>query len=469
MKRRRKALVAIGLTAAMTTALLGGCGKKATPENLLKDMSERANKADSMVVNLNMEINISDGEDSMGVGLDMDMEAVSDQEIAHATGTMSYEMFGSTFSQDMELYTLQEGDTYVGYVNMDGVWEKTEEDTSAMPVDAEFVGSDLADYAEHFELKDELVEVNGEECYELTGELSGEIYDEMMDADMLSSLTGAGLSEEDITGLSFPCTINIYKESILPAKMTLDMGSAMSSMMEDLGITDVTCVVDMTFLEYDTVDEIVIPDEALDATETDDEDFGLSDLEDMEDTEDTGTDSAPAEGAEQKSELGDKWDDYTVQINDTVITLPCTMEDLENAGLTFDTDYVDEDYMVNKSEYALAYFVDDYGNEVMVHMLNNSDKALEIRNCLVGGIDVSDYRLSNSKLTIIFPGGVQIETEEDEVLKAYGEPDSLYEDEEYGNSYTWYESEYSFNNECEVHIDGDSGLVDEITLRNFTE
>ena len=40
MKKRRNKLVTLGMAAMMTAALMSGCGKKATPENLLKDMAK---------------------------------------------------------------------------------------------------------------------------------------------------------------------------------------------------------------------------------------------------------------------------------------------------------------------------------------------------------------------------------------------------------------------------------------------
>ena len=41
MKKRRNKLVTLGMAAMMTAALMSGCGKKATPENLLKHERHR--------------------------------------------------------------------------------------------------------------------------------------------------------------------------------------------------------------------------------------------------------------------------------------------------------------------------------------------------------------------------------------------------------------------------------------------
>ena len=47
MKKRRNKLVTLGMAAMMTAALMSGCGKKATPENLLKRHGEKHEKTQS--------------------------------------------------------------------------------------------------------------------------------------------------------------------------------------------------------------------------------------------------------------------------------------------------------------------------------------------------------------------------------------------------------------------------------------
>ena len=51
MKKRRNKLVTLGMAAMMTAALMSGCGKKATPENLLKDMAKNMKDTESVVAN----------------------------------------------------------------------------------------------------------------------------------------------------------------------------------------------------------------------------------------------------------------------------------------------------------------------------------------------------------------------------------------------------------------------------------
>ena len=233
-----------------------------------------------------------------------------------------------------------------------------------------------------------------------------------------------------------------------------DLTDTFEPMMEDAGVAASDCYMEMTFMEYDSVDEIVVPDEALEAEEG----SGL-----LDDFSDDGDSVKPAEPAEQSADLGSDWESYTVQINDTVVTLPCTLADLEATGVTLDREYTPEDYVVNAGEYELAWFMDANGNELMIDMINNTDGPIELKDCLVGGITVYSYDVEDGSLTVIFPGGIQIGTAQEDVLAAYGEPDDTYEDAEYGNSYYWY-AEDSYLNGCTIDTEAGTGLVESMSL-----
>jgi len=98
------------------------------------------------------------------------------------------------------------------------------------------------------------------------------------------------------------------------------------------------------------------------------------------------------EPAAASSGLGTSWDSYTVQINDKVLTFPCTKADVEAAGLSMDTEYTAENYMVNANEYELVYFMDANDNEIMAYAINNTDTAMEVKDCLIGGVSVDHLR-----------------------------------------------------------------------------
>lgn len=171
------------------------------------------------------------------------------------------------------------------------------------------------------------------------------------------------------------------------------------------------------------------------------------------------------EPAAASSGLGTSWDSYTVQINDKVLTFPCTKADIEAAGLSMDTEYTAENYVVNANEYELVYFMDANDNEIMAYAINNTDTAMEVKDCLIGGVSVDGYGLENGGLTVIFPGGIQMGASKDAVTGAYGEADDTY-DGDSRSMYSWY-SDDSYYKSCEIDFDAESGLVCMMTMQNF--
>lgn len=188
---------------------------------------------------------------------------------------------------------------------------------------------------------------------------------------------------------------------------------------------------------------------------------------DEEDNEESAEKAVVTEPAEQSSELGETWDTYTVQINDKVLTFPCTYGELEAAGLALDTSDTPEDYIVNANEYVMVFFEDANDNYVMVDLINNTDNAKTIKECLVGGISVSDYGVSEGGITILFPGGLKIGSTREEMLAKYGNTDDIYE----GDSlciYTW-TAENSYYSQCEMDLDAETGLINSMNIQNYGE
>ena len=457
MRKQWKRLAAAGMAAVMAAGLMAGCGKKATPESLFKDMEKNSEKIESAKCNIAMKMEMSDGTDSMAVSMDMDMGVTTDPAAVYGKGEVDMSALGMDQKAEIEMYQVEEDGEQVTYTLTDGEWSRNvgSDDMDDMNLD---MFEDVEDQAKLFELYKDMVEVNGKDCFELTGDMGGDTLSGMMGEEMISDLAGLDLDEEEISDIKVPCTMYIYREDILPARVTVDMSDVLGTLAgaEEAGVDVSEFSIEITYLEFDSVDEIKVPEEALAAVEDD----GLDDDYDWDDDEDI---SVGADPVEPSGELGDSWETYTVQVNDKVLALPCSIADLEAAGLTMDTEYTPETYVVNSEEYELAWFEDGNGNSIMVDMINNTDGPLELKDCLVGGISVSSYDVEDGGLTVIFPGGIQIGTAEADVLAAYGEPDDTYEDEEYGNSYYWYADDSYFNG-CTIETEAGTGLVESMSL-----
>ena len=224
MKTQRKKWTAAAMAAAMAVMSLTACGTKATPENLFRDMNKRASEVDSLRMNMKLDMNIEAAGESVSMGMDFAMEATSDPEMSSAKGVGSVGWGGIDTSTEIETYSEKQGDEYIVYTKSENGWTVQKEDSAGMSTDIGVVSED-----------------------------------------MLSSFAGLGLDEDGLADISMPCTIDVYKESILPVRMTFDMGEALLPILEAAGLDAAECTVEMTFLDYDAVGEIVIPEEALEA------------------------------------------------------------------------------------------------------------------------------------------------------------------------------------------------------------
>ena len=175
-------------------------------------------------MNMKLDMNIEAAGESVSMGMDFAMEATSDPEMSSAKGVGSVGWGGIDTSTEIETYSEKQGDEYIVYTKSENGWTVQKEDSAGMSTDIGVVSED-----------------------------------------MLSSFAGLGLDEDGLADISMPCTIDVYKESILPARMTFDMGEALLPILEAAGLDAAECTVEMTFLDYDAVGEIVIPKEALEA------------------------------------------------------------------------------------------------------------------------------------------------------------------------------------------------------------
>lgn len=151
-------------------------------------------------------------------------------------------------------------------------------------------------------------------------------------------------------------------------------------------------------------------------------------------------DNASAAPVQASEDLGDSWKSYTVQINDVVLTFPCSLDEVEATGLVLDTENTPEDYVINKDDYEWVFFEDDNYHSLMFLVSNNTEEAHVVRECTVNGVYVDDYDTEDGSIRVIFPGDIQMGSDIDKVIEKWGEPDDVFEGD-YSDSYQWYDNE----------------------------
>lgn len=478
----------------MAVGSLSGCQKAATSENLFRDIEVNMTSVESAEENQIVKLQMGDGDSAISQESNLDIEMTRDPGVVHRKGQQKTSMAGMKEIQEMESYQVEEDGKTVIYSGTDEAWEKNtveEKDTSSQQM---LLFGGLQNLSGAFTVSQDLATVNKEECFELTGTISGTQFRETF-ADTLEALLGEDSSdlsgwnlqvseEEDgntelqqkLNDVKVDCVIDVYRSNILPAKISFDLTDYLKAAGEENAqVTSYT--LEVTFVSYNDTKKIKVPKAVKESAKDNGEDEAENNADEMVEEEDQeAAAEAEAEAAKgiqsdlegaapESEELGASWNSYTVQINGKVLTLPCTIADLESTGLKMDEKSLPSDYEIEAGDYQNAWFKDDSKNTVMVDLINTGNDVKEAKDCLVGGIYVEKYSLRNEDLTVTFPGGIQLGTAIDVVQAAYGEA-SQHTESELVNVYNWYE-DGSFYNSCEIDTSSTDGTVSMMGISRF--
>lgn len=260
----------------MGIMLLTGCGEKATAEGLLQEVNENVKKVESFCGKLLMDIQMS-AEDSgtamtMEMTMDLDMEAVNDPVGYHFSGEVGLNVMN--LSMEMEAYGVAQDDTFVTYSGVADSWTKNVEDIDEADIATEnMLTLDAFVEGKELVLADKTEKYNGKEVYVITTSISEEEFSEAMNG-VADSMSEEMLGSMDMSGLSMDVEIKIYKDTKLPAAIRMSLGEDSQAAVEvegmEIGLTGLNYT--MEFTEYDTIDQIEVPQDVLDAA-TDGSDY----------------------------------------------------------------------------------------------------------------------------------------------------------------------------------------------------
>ena len=178
-------------------------------------------------------------------------------------------------------------------------------------------------------------------------------------------------------------------------------------------------------------------------------------------------DAAGAELYPPSPELPNGWESFSIQINDTVYTLPVPLAVFLDDGWVISEEDVDI-YLAGADSPSASYewewvsLANDREQDVSVCVFNTTESAIPVAESTVGGIHViyGNYDFSGTELRL--PGGLMLgwSTRED-VLELYGQPDDSFES-------------YSLTYETDDPVDraywnlffDDSGILDDVMVHH---
>ena len=160
----------------LSMCMLTACGEKMTPEKLMESMSTNMSGITSFANKVKLNFELEDVLYTTSVSMDISLESTSDPKAGHALGKAHIKMRGAELESVLEVYQVMEDGRRATYSSLDGNWSKEiSEHTkgSVITIDNSLF-STMSDSVEDFEIADSMIEVNGEECYQMYGEVTGE-------------------------------------------------------------------------------------------------------------------------------------------------------------------------------------------------------------------------------------------------------------------------------------------------------
>lgn len=273
MKRTKTILAAILALVLMLS--LSACGGS-SPEKVLSEAQEKMQNVKSMSYNMVVDMNMTINDEDVALTTTCTADYIVDPMTMYLN--MAIDM-GDLGSVEQAMYALEEDGSYVAYINVYDQWTRTElMDVSAL---AQYDATSSMDtyLSSYSSVKESGTEViNGSKATRYDCVVSGDAIDDVMGTSgVLDQFTALGISEEDalemLTGLGdMPYTIWIDNSSKLPVRYEMDMSTMMDALMtkmaetlgQDYADISISCVsVSMDISNYDGVDSIEIPAEAL--------------------------------------------------------------------------------------------------------------------------------------------------------------------------------------------------------------
>lgn len=271
MLHLRKKLICTAMISTVMAALLSGCSGRVTPAGLFEEASRRMQEVSSSSNRVELDIQLEDVLDLREVNMEIEMENMTDPPAGHAKGTAEVNIVDAEVSGDLEIYQVMEDGEYVTYSSLDGDWERevtAPDSENHLGLDGNIFAQE-GEVLEEFRLAEEPVTVEGKECYQMYGDVTGEDLMGLLGKDMINAFGLVDLpSEEAVKELDVPVIFDIYKEELLPARIIVDMSGVLNDLYDSYGETTKVNLysIELVFTGYDQVDEITVPQEVQEAS-----------------------------------------------------------------------------------------------------------------------------------------------------------------------------------------------------------
>lgn len=255
----RNLFIFIVLAASIT-----GCSKEDEALSLLHRSAENFLQADSVMTDIEVDTLFETVSETTETKMYFALENTTDPLSGHAIGYSFFERGGLISGGEVEIYQVLEDDENVTYSRVNDKWIKETEndDDKGSEFKSEFLDPD--DKPDKFTLKEESVNINGLESYELVGHMSGKDIMNIFDVRAVNELSGIeDIDMKELGRSKIPVLIYIYKDSELPAKIYVDMTDVLDNIYKEMdeNTTVSNFTISIEYDNYNSIEPILVPEE----------------------------------------------------------------------------------------------------------------------------------------------------------------------------------------------------------------
>ncbi|MCC8046261.1 MAG: hypothetical protein LIP12_12320 [Clostridiales bacterium] len=163
----------------------------------------------------------------------------------------------------------------------------------------------------------------------------------------------------------------------------------------------------------------------------------------------------------ESSAESESWMDYTITIDGETYELPMMLEEFVSYGWVLE----ETEDILPPYRYSMYQCTKD-DMTVTVYLLNLGINTVSVQEAIVAGISVDRYYWDETDAPVTLPCGITRGVSTlDDIAAAYGTPTDTYE----GELYTQYTYQQDYNQEVELEVYKESGVLEDITVENFIE
>lgn len=459
--------------------------KELTAEEIAEKAVESIKEVQSfsMMTNLDFTASTNPSESaSSEVTMNMELKSELNRNLAHSEGSMTISTGENKTTTPLHTYVVTEDGQATTYISSTGnAWTKQSVDmpdlNESAPAENSLYNSTI--YASigkgetEAELQKQTKKINGKDAYVLKTTLSGELLSQAL-TQIKNSMQNVMPLADDLSKVSAPTDLYIYKDTFLPAGMNVDaksifaalLGAAESSPLNiDVKEYNFTTTLD----EFGKFDDLKLPDEVKEASSLSTSSAGSSGLPTpAAPSADSAASAAPTESSASKETpaatnnediQNADWKEMIFSLDGVSHKIPFPYSEISKDWTFNLADYgYDKGYVMNPGDKVTGTITvknDKYSDvRTTIGFKNTASEVKDILDTDIWAFSM-DISSTDTYPALELPGGITWGSTADEILAKYGQPDEdPYVSKELGYTvYNWF-NDYTYKMKLTVYNEG---------------